>query len=119
MDRSVDRCPACGFDARAFRWLEARLDEFEHRLAALEIAVGVGKRAASLARHVSRKREERTRVVEVVVLTSLPVAMLLFAHYALMVFVGELNPRHMLLASVAIPLPFGFLLVQCFILFAT
>lgn len=109
MERSAERCPSCGFDSRVFGFLQARLDEFEQRLASLEIAVGVGKHAATLARHVSRRRESEARAAEVIVLVALPVGLLLLAHYALMVFVGALNPRHMLLTSVAIPLPFGFL----------
>ena len=45
-------------------------------------------------------------------LSGLPVVMLFVAHYFLMKLPGGLNPRHMLIAAVAIPLPFGFLIAS-------
>ena len=45
-------------------------------------------------------------------LMALPVTMLFVAHYLLMILSGGLNPRHMLVAAVAIPLPFGFLIAS-------
>ena len=45
-------------------------------------------------------------------LCGLPVMMLFGAHYFLMSLFDGLNPRHMLIAAVAIPLPFGFLLAS-------
>ena len=110
MDGFADRCPSCGIDPRAFRLLQARLDGFEQRLAALEIALGIGDRKVTLARHDPRKLNGHARIIEVVVLGGLPVAILFFVHYLLTVVSGEMNPRHMLIAAVVIPLPFGFLL---------
>jgi hypothetical protein len=109
---SADRCPSCGFDTRAFRLLQARLDETERRLVALETAIGVGDRNVTGARHVAHKGKRRARVMEVAVLCGLPVMMLFVAHYFLMSLFGGLNPRHMLIAAVAIPLPFGFLIAS-------
>ena len=109
---SADRCPSCGFDSRAFRLLGARLDETEQRLATIETAIGVGNRDVALARHVTRKVERYAHFAEVAVLCGLPVMMLFVTHYLLMIFFGELNPRHMLIAAVAMPLPFGFLIAS-------
>ncbi|MBI2747823.1 MAG: hypothetical protein HYX43_00410 [Burkholderiales bacterium] len=95
-----------------FRLLEARLDETEQRLAALEAAIGVGNLDVTGARHATRKAERRARIAEVAVLCGLPVMMLFVTHYFLMIFFGELNPRHMLIAAVAMPLPFGFLIAS-------
>lgn len=108
---STDRCPSCGALSGAFRLLEARLDETEHRLAALEAAIGVGNRGVALARHARRKFKPSARIAEVAVLGGLPVILLLVVHYVLMKF-GEMSPRHMLISAVAIPLPFGFLIAS-------
>lgn len=109
---SADRCPSCGADSRVFRLLEARLDETEQRLAALETAIGVGNRDVTHARHVTHKVERRGRIAELAVLGGLPVVLLFVVHYVLMIVFGELNPRLMLIAAVAIPLPFGFLMAS-------
>lgn len=108
-DGAVDRCPSCGFGSRDYRFLESRLDEFERRVAALESAIGVGQKEVARARSAPQKARKYARFVEVTVLLCLPIAILLIAHSILMVVVGELKPQHMLIASVAIPLPFGFL----------
>lgn len=105
----VNRCPSCGSDSRAYRLLESRLDEFERRVAALESAIGVGEKEVALARSAPRKVRKYAQFVEVAILLGLPVAMLFVAHSILMLVVGDLKPQHMLIASVAIPLPFGFL----------
>lgn len=109
LDDSGTRCLSCGLAAPAFAHLESRLDEFEQRLAALELAVGVGERQAALARHVARAGAGRRRRLEVASLVGAPLALLFVAHYVLMLASGDLDPRQMLAASVAIPLPFGFL----------
>ena len=109
---SANRCPSCGFDTHAFRLLEARLDEAERRLVALETAIGVGDGHVTGVRHVERKAERRGRILEVAMLCGLPVMLLLVAHYFLMSLFGALNPRDMLIAAVAIPLPFGFLIAS-------
>ena len=94
MDRSAERCTSCGLDSRRLLLLRARLDGFEQRLAALEIAVGVGARGVNLARHATRRAANRTHRVKVAVLSAaLPLAMLLLVHSALMIVSGELNPR--------------------------
>ena len=111
-DGPVDRCPSCGFDSRAYRLLESRLDEFERRVAASESAIGVGEKELVRARSAQRKAGKHAQLVEVAILLGLPIAMLFIAHYVLMVVVGELKPQHMLIASVAIPLPFGFLVAS-------
>lgn len=111
-DVPVVHCLSCGFDSGAHRFLESRLDEFEHRVAALESAIGVGEMEVARARSAPRKARKSAQFTEVAVLLGLPIAILLAAHSILMVVVGELKPQHMLIASVAIPLPFGFLVAS-------
>lgn len=111
-DGQVDRCPSCSFGTRAYRLLESRLDEFERRVAALESAIGVGEKEVARARSAPRKAGKHARFIEVAILLGSPIAMLFGAHYFLMTVVGELKPQHMLIASVAIPLPFGFLVAS-------
>ena len=109
VDKSAERCGSCGADFPGFRLLQLRADAFEHRLAALETAIGVGERQLTLARRLTHKVTRHEHIVEVAVLGAMPVAILFVVHYLLMTISGELNARQMLIAAVAIPLPFGFL----------
>lgn len=51
-----------------FAHLQARLDEVELRLAALELALGVGERQAAMARHVRHDGSPGSGLLEIPVL---------------------------------------------------
>jgi hypothetical protein len=91
MDRSAERCSSCRLDSRVVLLLRARFDGLEQRLAALEIAFGVGARGvnsgtspAELKSHARGQGRRPRRPA---------VAMLLLVHSALLIISGELNSR--------------------------
>lgn len=106
---SGGRHRALGSEDLAVPALRVRLDELEQRLGALELSIGAGDVPAALAWDAGRAGARRPRMLEIAVLTGTPLVLLWLAHWLIMAWFGHLNARAMLSASVAIPLPFGFL----------
>ena len=87
--------------------LPVRMADSERRISALEDMVGIGSaHAAAIAPWPGQSSRSWA---EATVLLGLPLVLLLGAHYLLIIVLSSTSPLFLLVAAVALPLPFGFL----------
>lgn len=113
-------CRHCRRDFHLFKPLQARIEALEAQLAGYdEVRSRIADLEAQLAqRHApaaavppERDRVRQRSYMASMLLAVLPALLLLLAAHVLMFFVYDVKPLYLRLASVLIPLPFGFALL--------